>query len=143
MRIGSKVLKRRRHKRSSKKGCWIWLAAVLLLVLLAGWRIWRSDFVQMHFVYLWPYQNEILTYSNRNDIDPFLVAAIIKNESAFNRSAVSNVGAIGLMQLMPETAAWIASQMGDKNFSVKHLHDPAVNIRYGLWYLSSLEREFQ
>jgi soluble lytic murein transglycosylase len=36
------------------------LAVVILLLLFTGWRIWRSDFVQMHFIYLWPYQNEII-----------------------------------------------------------------------------------
>ena len=53
----------------------------------------RSDAVQMRFVYMWPYQNEIVTYANKNNIDPFLVAAVIKNESGFKPGAVSPVGA--------------------------------------------------
>jgi soluble lytic murein transglycosylase len=71
------------------------------------------------------------------------VAAIIKNESAFNRAAISKVGAIGLMQLMPDTADWIAGQMGLTRF-----RDPGpvfrtdVNIRMGCWYVSELKHEF-
>ena len=60
----------------------------------------------------------------KNKIDPFLVAAVIKNESNFDRKAVSKVGAIGLMQIMPDTGAWIAEQMGIKNF------DPTGFISY-------------
>ena len=135
-------MKRRRRKKSSNKGCLAVLAVFILLLVFTGWRIWRSDFVQMHFIYLWPYQNEILTYSKRNDIDPFLVAAIIKNESAFDRSAVSKVGAIGLMQLMPETAHWIAGQMGLTRFDTQDLYRTDVNIRMGCWYVSELKHEF-
>ena len=86
---------------------------VLLLGLcFTGWKIWNSDTVQMRFVYMWEHQQDIITYSQKNKVDPFLVAAIIKNESNFNHKAVSKVGAVGLMQIMPETGRWIAEQMG-------------------------------
>jgi soluble lytic murein transglycosylase len=136
-------LRKRRSKKKSSRGCLLWAAIIILLVLFAGWRIWRSDFVQMHFVYMWPYQNEILTYSKKNDIDPFLVAAIIKNESAFNRAAISKAGAIGLMQLMPDTAEWIAGQMGLGKFVTQDLFRTDVNIRMGCWYVSELKHEFK
>ena len=119
--------------------------ALLLLAVLcfAGWRIWRSDAVQMRFVYMWPYQNEIVTYARRNNIDPFLVAAVIKNESEFRPGAVSSVGAIGMMQIMPETGEWIARQMGLDNYSIHSLYNPGINIRMGCWYLSELKHEFK
>ena len=63
--------------------------------------------MQMRFVYMWDYQQDIVTYSKKNNVDPFLVAAIIKNESNFKHDAVSKVGAVGLMQIMPETGRWI------------------------------------
>ena len=109
------LVKKRKSKRrfggNSRHG---FLFVLLLFVSLCfwGWRIWRSDAVQMRFVYMWPYQNEIVTYANKNNIDPFLVAAVIKNESGFKPGAVSPVGAIGMMQIMPETGEWIARQMG-------------------------------
>ena len=110
---------------------------------MLGWKIWTSDEVQMRFVYMWPYQGEILEYSGKNKIDPFLVAAVIKNESNFDRKAVSKVGAIGLMQIMPDTGAWIAEQMGIKNFDPLDLYRTDANIRLGCWYLGELEYEFQ
>jgi len=46
------------------------------------------------------------------------------------------------MQVMPETAEWIAQQIDEPSFSVEKLHDPDTNIRFGTWYLSSLQKEF-
>ena len=97
------MARRRKKKNNSRK---IWFVLILLCaVSLLGWKIWTSDEVQMRFVYMWPYQGEILEYSGTNMIDPYLVAAVIKNESNFDRKAVSKVGAIGLMQIMPDTGA--------------------------------------
>jgi soluble lytic murein transglycosylase len=47
------------------------------------------------------------------------------------------------MQLMPDTAEWIAGQIGDKSYSLENLHEPDRNIRYGTWYLAELQREFK
>ncbi len=135
------MARRRKKKNNSRK---IWFVLILLCaVSLLGWKIWTSDEVQMRFVYMWPYQGEILEYSGKNKIHPFLVAAVIKNESNFDRKAVSKVGAIGLMQIMPDTGAWIAEQMGIKNFDPQDLYRTDANIRLGCWYLGELEYEFQ
>ncbi len=140
-------MKAKRGRRGAKNTNWRWrLYAAALLCLaglcLGGWRLWRSDAVQMHFVYMWPYQQEILQYSAKNGIDPFLVAAIIKNESDFNQKAVSRAGAVGLMQIMPETGRWIAAQMGLSGYSEAALYDVTTNIRMGCWYVNELEHEF-
>lgn len=135
-------MSRRRKKKSNNYKNWFVLI-LLCAISLLGWKIWTSDEVQMRFVYMWPYQGEILEYSDKNKIDPFLVAAVIKNESNFDRKAVSGVGAIGLMQIMPDTGEWIAKQMGIKKFDVQDLYSANVNIRLGCWYLGELEYEFQ
>ncbi len=138
--------KRRRHQLPAgkiKKYFYIILCMVILLVGYSGWRLWNSDYVQMRFVYMWPYQQDILEYSERNKIDPFLVAAIIKNESGFDPKAVSAVGAVGLMQIMPETGRWIAEQMGLENYHDNDLYQTRKNIRMGCWYIGELEHEFQ
>ena len=44
---------------------------------------------------------------------------------------------------MPDTAEWIAGQIGDKSYNVESLHEPDRNIRYGTWYLAELQREFK
>ena len=100
------------EQKTSSRRMWLYVLLLLAVLFLAGWRLWRSDAVQMRFVYMWPYQNEIVTYARRNKIDPFLVAAVIKNESAFKPGAVSPVGAIGMMQIMPETGEWIGAETG-------------------------------
>lgn len=92
---------------------------------------------------MWDYQQDIITYSQKNNIDPFLVAAIIKNESGFNNKAVSSVGAIGLMQIMPDTGQWIAKQMGLTDYSEASLYQTQMNIRMGCWYIGELDHEFK
>ena len=116
---------------------------LIAAVIFSGWKIWNSDAVQMRFVYMWDYQQDIITYSEKNNIDPFLVAAIIKNESNFKHKAVSGVGAVGLMQIMPETGRWIAEQMGLENYKDSDLYQTKTNIRMGCWYVGELDHEFK
>ena len=126
-----------------KKQGRLWFYWVIFVCLVfAAWQVWRSDEVQMRFVYLWPYQEEIMEYSRKNKLDPFLVAAVIKNESGFRINAKSKPGAVGLMQIMPQTGAWIAEEMGMQDFEMEKLAEPETNIRMGCWYLSELEYEF-
>ncbi|WP_293728134.1 lytic transglycosylase domain-containing protein [uncultured Phascolarctobacterium sp.] len=133
----------RRRRRRLDWRPWLVLGAVVLAVLWGCWRVWNSDAVQMRFVYMWDYQQDIVTYSRRNKVDPFLVAAIIKNESNFEHKAVSGVGAVGLMQIMPETGRWIAEQMGLEEYKDSDLYQTKTNIRMGCWYLGELEHEFK
>lgn len=146
MKSRNKKQSRRRSRRSSALWFYKWLGALVLslsVLLYGGWRFWNSDAVQMRFVYMWEYQQDIITYSEKNKIDPFLIAAIIKNESGFNHKAVSKVGAVGLMQIMPETGAWIAEQMGLEGYTDDQLYQSRTNIRMGCWYVGELEHEFK
>lgn len=133
-----------RRRKQSRRGKRL-LAIIIAFCLLCfgGWKIWQSDAVQMRFVYMWDYQQDIITYSQKNNIDPFLVAAIIKNESNFKHKAVSGVGAVGLMQIMPETGRWIAEQMGLADYKDSDLYLTKTNIRMGCWYVGELDHEFK
>jgi soluble lytic murein transglycosylase len=71
-------------------------------------------------------------------LDPALLAAVIFQESKFRADARSDRGAIGLMQLLPETAKGIALRTGGSKFRVSDLYDPEINVRYGAWYLRHL-----
>lgn len=71
-----------------------------------------------------------------------MVAAVIRTESKFVSQARSPKGATGLMQMMPETAKWVAEQTDDSDFTLRDLENPEVSIRLGTWYLSSLRKEF-
>lgn len=140
---GKRKARSRRTKTHGRLYSWLLLLGVLLVIGFGGWKIWSSDTVQMRFVYMWEYQQDIVTYSKKNNVDPFLVAAIIKNESNFKHDAVSKVGAVGLMQIMPETGRWIAEQMGLENYQDSDLYQTRKNIRMGCWYVGELEHEFQ
>lgn len=72
--------------------------------------------------------------------DPLLVAAVVKAESTFNPSALSPAGAIGLMQIMPETGRFVASKVNAAWSSSDDLHVPEFNLRLGISYLQHLER---
>ena len=81
----------------------------------------------------------ILHYSEIHNVDHLLVAAIINVESSFNKNAVSHAGASGLMQIMPNTAYWIAEHLGVENFVYEEMiFDPAININMGTWYIARL-----
>lgn len=70
-------------------------------------------------------------------LNPPLIAAIIYTESKYDSSAVSGAGAMGLMQIMPETGEWIAGKL-NRPFSDDMLLDPYTNAELGAWYLRFL-----
>src|SRR5688572_9519160 len=71
------------------------------------------------------------------NLDPALIAAVIYQESKF-RDSTSSAGALGLMQLLPETAHFIATKTGGTRFTTEDLSTPQINIAYGSWYLRHL-----
>ncbi len=75
-------------------------------------------------------------------LDSHLLSALVRVESAFDPSARSAKGAVGLMQLMPDTAAWIASQRRLPRPGPAELAEPRVNIDYGSWYFRMLLDDF-
>ncbi|MFC3662282.1 transglycosylase SLT domain-containing protein [Modicisalibacter luteus] len=84
------------------------------------------------------YQDSFLRWGDANGVDPFLLMGIARRESAFNNEAVSPVGARGLMQLMPGTAAHVSSQLGIDTPSMGELFEPETNIRLGSHYISRM-----
>ena len=91
------------------------------------------------------YQQEIAQAASDHQINPYLLAAVIECESGWNPDAVSGAGAVGLMQMLPDTARQVA-QMGlvdSDAYPVSELASPDVNIQYGEAYLRYIPREFQ
>jgi len=88
------------------------------------------------------YSDNIIKYSQEYNLDPFLVAAVIKTESNFDEGAKSNKNAYGLMQITPDTAEWAAEKMNVNSFKIEMLYNPDFNIRMGCWYLDNLKEEF-
>jgi soluble lytic murein transglycosylase len=88
------------------------------------------------------YSEYVRVHARRHDLDPALLAAVIYQESKFSPDAKSSSGAIGLMQLTPETARGIAIRTHGSAFHTQDLYDPEINIRYGAWYLDNLFRKY-
>lgn len=108
---------------------------LMVLYIFQDIMIWRR-------VYPLAYSDLVWESSDKYEVDPYLVLSIIKVESKFEPSAVSRKGAKGLMQLMPETANWIASQ-GNIMLEEGDLYLPEINIPFGTWYLSHLIKQFE
>lgn len=123
---------------------WLRKKRVLLLLFIGFTAIlflstnWMSWFYPIH------YKDEIRKHSITYDIDPFLVASIIRVETNFKTGRESKKGAIGLMQLMPDTAKWALEKAKLPDVSMEELkHEPSANIELGTWYLSTLSRQFE
>jgi soluble lytic murein transglycosylase len=88
------------------------------------------------------YEDIIKREAAKYAIDPFLIMALIRQESAFNPKAVSSADAHGLMQLLPSTARRLSREMKLARPSVARLHEPEVNILFGMRYVSDLLKQF-
>ena len=84
------------------------------------------------------YEEIIVGHAKNYRLEPQLLAAVIYQESKFDVDARSVSGAVGLMQLLPETGQGIADRTGGDNWKPEDLLNPELNIRYGSWYLRHL-----
>lgn len=117
----------------------------LLIFLLIVFLI----FCSMVFAYVYftlgdaeqPYVDLIEKYAAENELETTLVAGVIRTESNFRPEVVSNANAIGLMQLLPDTARWVAERM-DEEFVEEKLIEPEYNIKMGTYYLKYLFNYF-
>jgi soluble lytic murein transglycosylase-like protein/outer membrane protein assembly factor BamD (BamD/ComL family) len=85
----------------------------------------------------------IWSESQRYGVDPYLILGIMRQESTYRNTALSPVGAIGLIQVMPRTGARIAAMLGEHEYSPGDLEDPSTNLRYGIYYFSRLLERFE
>jgi soluble lytic murein transglycosylase len=107
------------------------IAAAVVHASQPGWwlRLW----------YPLDHTTTINGYARKYKLDPALVAAVIYKESRFKADARSSAGAVGLMQLLPDTARGIAIHTGGTQFDPEtDLLNPDLNVRYGCWYLRHL-----
>ena len=107
----------------------------------AYWRYQLEDLPREAWEILFPrpYWELIVREAERNQLDPFLVAALIRQESRFESRAESSAGALGLMQLMPATARSVAR---NRSLPRGRLTEPELNIQLGTRYLATLLRRF-
>ncbi|AFZ48778.1 Lytic transglycosylase catalytic [Cyanobacterium stanieri PCC 7202] len=106
---------------------------------LRQWRILRRSPEYWYALFPMPYKDLIVKWSSERNLNPFLVTALIRQESRFQPLIQSPVGATGLMQVMPETGEWIAPQIGLEEYSLTDIDD---NINLGTWYLDYTHRNY-
>ena len=105
---------------------------ILVLVIIAVISIFLVSFWKIFPI---KYKSLIVEYSKQFNLQPELVSSLIYAESGFDKDAVSNMGAVGLMQILPSTAEEIAHKLGVKDYD---LTSPEDNIRFGCYYLRYL-----
>jgi soluble lytic murein transglycosylase len=91
-------------------------------------------------LYPFPYLETIVKWSQERQINSILVTALIRQESRFMPGIKSVVGATGLMQVMPETGAWVAEKINLKKYSLENVDD---NVKLGTWYLDHTHDEYK
>lgn len=118
--------------------------ATALAVVVLGWTYFAhlQSPVARQLAYPFDYRDVVVAVAEKEEVPPSLVASVILAESKYKNTAESETGALGLMQLMPDTARWVAQQMGHGNYTDRQLKEPETNIELGTWYLSYLLKEF-
>ena len=130
-----RAARRRRQRRRTLLA--IFASALIVLIALGAWALFGRGRMDLSR-YPMTYAPEIRAAAAEFSLDPAYVASVVLAESSFDAEAVSSVGAIGLMQIMPATGEWIAGKLADEPFDVQRLYQPEVNLRYGCWYLRFL-----
>lgn len=133
---------RRRRRRGPSVGPVICIALCALLIVALCLSVgWYRQQKELHRFDAYPirYAAEVNAAAAEFDLEPAYLYAVILAESSFRPDAVSSVGALGLMQVMPETGEWIAGKLDlSDSFTADMLTDPALNVRFGSWYLRYL-----
>lgn len=108
-----------------------------LLCLFYGYRMYLKSAYPLKFY------DHISEACEKYGVEKALVLAVVRTESKFNSAAVSNAGAVGLMQLMPETFDWLQSNLQQRNKKNEvFLTEPKINIDYGTYLLSILANKY-
>lgn len=116
--------------------------AILGVAAVAAWVAKAEPDVYLRARYPLEFEHILRGHASNHGLDPALLAAVVYVESRFDPDAESAAGAVGLMQLLPDTARGIALRTGGERFVVTDLHDPEINVRYGSWYLDHLRSRY-
>lgn len=121
------------------------ICTILLLfgcVFYGGYRLLYKNRV-MKGLYPLKYQMYVDKYSKEYNLQKSLVYGIIKTESDFDEKAVSSAGAKGLMQITPDTFDWALFKDKNKEYTLDHIFEPEVNIKYGCYIFRLFLDEFE
>ncbi len=116
----------------------IFICVIIFLVLIFFLKLINIKDIILKKIYVKEYSEYVYEYATEYNVDPLLVFAVIKTESNFTPNAISSSNAIGLMQLMENTAIEVSNTIEEKIDSKEELYNPEINIKLGTKYLSEL-----
>lgn len=122
-----------------KKALYLILGIIVLAAAAVG--ICHNNEVRREQLAISLYSDSVFKYSFMYNVDANLVFAVIKAESDFDENAVSQKGAVGLMQILPSTGQFIAERLG-LEYSETELFDSDTNIKLGTYYIGYLSKKF-
>lgn len=122
----------------------IGIVVTLVFVVGAAVALRVANKVYVSSSYPLKYKTEIEAASKKYGVEKSLIYGVIKTESNFDPDAESAAGAVGLMQIMPDTFEWLQSYYKDENtYNFEDLKDPVINIDYGVELLSILSKRYE
>lgn len=104
-----------------------------------AWQKLRQQKIYWQALFPFPFKTDVLKWSQEHQLNPLLVMSLIRQESRFETDIASSAGALGLMQVMPDTAAWIASTANFGKYDLKNYQD---NLKLGTWYLAYNHKQY-
>lgn len=108
------------------------IAVIILIFILLSAVLYHGSLSLLKTLYPCEYSDIVESNAKENNLSPWFVYAVIKCESDFISDAVSHTGAVGLMQIMPDTFTWIGGKLGEEKDFDK-AYQPAVNVKYGCY----------
>lgn len=142
-----RLVRRKPGRRKRRPGCiggllrfFLFLAVVVTAGILVSRGYFNSDMAEKIKKTQYPikYEHFVEKYSEEYKLDKYLVFAVIRTESRFDKYAVSRADAKGLMQLTDETGEECAKKLGVSKYTPDALFDPEINIQLGCYYLRRL-----
>ena len=127
-------------KEKKIKKVYKYLSVLFAVILTLGGICSAFFYVQREFIYPLKFKAVICRYADEYGLERALVFAVVKTESDFDATAISAVGAIGLMQITQETGDYVAQKLGQKDYD---LFEPETNIKFGCYYINYLICRFE
>lgn len=116
---------------------------IALAIIFVLFKIVRVQNIALKKIYPTKYNEYVEKYSKENNVDKYMIYAIIKAESNFKSDVKSNSNAIGLMQLLENTAVEMSNSIKKDEITEKSLYDPEMNIKLGISYYSYLLKHYR
>lgn len=131
----------KRKRKKTKRKAAVLLVLILLAAAIAFAVYHNANRSLQKTLYPLKYEKYVATYCRKYNLEESFVFAVIKCESSFQSDAVSSAGAMGLMQIMPDTFTWLKTKTGE-DLPQKMLFDPETSIRYGCFLYSMFIEQF-